>query len=90
MRWAMFKFTIRDLLWLYAVIALAVWGFLERDGRVKETHHIRGIFRENESLKAELGEANRALQINIRQAQAEYRRVQAEFRAKVEKEATAP
>ena len=86
----MFKFTIRDLLWLYAVVALVIWGFLERDGRVKESDHIRNIFRENESLKTELGEAKRKNLIVCGQAEAEYRRLLEKFRAEMEKEATAP
>lgn len=60
----MFRFTIRDLIWLMVVAAFAVFWYLEREGRIEETDRIRNAFRENESLKAEL-----------RQTQIELRRV---------------
>jgi hypothetical protein len=53
----MFRFTIRDVLWLMVVVVFAVCWYLERDGRIRETEHIRNTFRENESLKAQLRSA---------------------------------
>jgi hypothetical protein len=57
----MFRFTIRDALWLMVVLAFAICWYLERDGRIHETERIRGAFRENELLKAQLREAEAAM-----------------------------
>jgi hypothetical protein len=57
----MFRFTIRDVLWLTVVLAFAVCWYLERDGRIDETDHIRSIFRENESLKEHVRELEAAI-----------------------------
>ena len=58
----MFRFTIRDVLWLMVVAAFATLWFLERDGRIEETERIRNAFRENVTLKEEL----RATQLELR------------------------
>ena len=53
----MFRFTIRDVLWLTVALAFAVCWYLERDGRISETERIRNAFRENETLRDELRQA---------------------------------
>ena len=57
----MFHFTIRDVLWLMVVLAFGVCWYLERDGRIRETDHIRNAFRENESLREQLRAAEAAV-----------------------------
>lgn len=61
----MFRFTIRDVLWLMVVVALAVAWLLERPafymgGReVSDRRTIQTMSEEIEELKAKVREANR-------------------------------
>jgi len=50
----MFRCVIRDVLWLMAVVAFAIFWFLERDGRITDTERIGMLYRENETLKKEV------------------------------------
>ena len=50
----MFRFTIRDVLWLMAVVAFATLWLLERDGRVTTSERTKRTYRDNERLNNQL------------------------------------
>jgi hypothetical protein len=66
----MFRFSIRDVLWLTVVVAMGVCWYLERDGRNGQAQNAERLYRENEKLRLELRAAERANRV----AEMEWRR----------------
>jgi hypothetical protein len=50
----MFRFTIRDVLWLTVVVALGSVWYLERDGSASLRSAAERLHRENEELRKDL------------------------------------
>jgi hypothetical protein len=61
----MFRFTIRDVLWLMVVVGFAVCWYLERDGRMGQSRNAERLYRENKKLRTQLHAAERALHVHV-------------------------
>jgi hypothetical protein len=55
----MFRFTIRDLLWLMVMLAMSLGMVLERLHHINVMKSAISIFNENESLKAEINRSEK-------------------------------
>jgi len=70
----MFRFTIRDVLWLTVVVAFAVCWYLERDGRITVVQRARQLHCENEENRREVEAIRRRNAVHAANA---YRELQA-------------